>query len=84
MRRQYWAQTAYVSGRRIAPMRKKSVSPKNNSCMQSYEGYQRTLNSQGNYANPGDKAIPKNEVGVNFRFSPGSMTGQHYGMNMDG
>ena len=59
-------------------MRKKMVSSQNDSSMQSYEKYQRTLNIQGNYANPGDRPIPENDDVVFV------MNGQHDGMDMEG
>lgn len=59
-------------------MRKMRLSSQNNSSIQSYEEYQRTLNSQGNYATPHDKAIPENDDVV-F-----GMNGQHDGMDMEG
>lgn len=59
-------------------MRKKRPSSQNNSSMQSYEEYQRTLNSQGTYANPGDRPILESDDIV-F-----GMNGQHDGMDMEG
>lgn len=46
--------------------------------MHSYEEYQRTLNSQGNYANPGDGPISENDDVVY------GMNGQHDGMDVEG